>query len=64
MEFLALTDDHFVRVNDAMETCCPGVYAADDLTTSSQGALTAAAAGLHAAYSLIDGLTIGCEDPF
>ena len=47
---LALDEQGCVRI-DAMrrETSVPGIYTADDLTTWTQGALIAAAAGTHAA---------------
>ncbi len=47
---LALDGDGYVQV-DAMkrETSVPGIYAAGDLTTRMQAAITAAASGTHAA---------------
>jgi thioredoxin reductase len=56
---LALDDKGFVRVDGATrETSVPGIYAAGDLTTSSQGAVLGAAAGTLAAVRLNRALTV------
>ncbi len=56
---VALDDDGFVRVDPmTRETSVPGIYAAGDLTTRMQGAVLAAAAGMHAAAMLNVELTL------
>jgi thioredoxin reductase len=55
---VALDDKGFVRVDEmTAETTVRGIYAAGDLTTPSQGALLAAAAGTRAAAMLNHALT-------
>lgn len=56
---VALDDDGYVR-SDPMkrETSIPGIYAAGDLTTRMQGAIVAAAAGVHAASMINVELTM------
>lgn len=50
---LALDDDGFVQVDPMKrETSVPGMFAAGDLTTRMQSAITAAAAGMMAAAAL------------
>jgi thioredoxin reductase len=48
----------FVQVDDAYRTSIPGVYAAGDLITERQAAIVAAAAGMRAAASLNQELTV------
>jgi thioredoxin reductase len=55
---LELDEQGYVRVNEQKETSTPGIYAAGDLTTQSQAALLAAAAGAQAAYALNHALTM------
>ena len=56
---VALDDDGYVRVDPmTRETSMPGVYAAGDLTTRMQGAVLAAAAGMHAAAVMNMELTL------
>ncbi|MBL9107383.1 MAG: NAD(P)/FAD-dependent oxidoreductase [Myxococcales bacterium] len=56
---LALDADGYVQVDPMRrETSVPGVYAAGDLTTRMQGAVFAAAAGVHAAAMLNLELTL------
>ena len=56
---LALDDKGFVRVDETTrETSIPGIYAAGDLTTSAQGAVLGAAAGMLAAARLNHALTV------
>ncbi|MFT3775000.1 MAG: NAD(P)/FAD-dependent oxidoreductase [Minicystis sp.] len=55
---VALDQQGFVSVDQHMATSRPGIYAAGDLTTMAQGAITGAAAGTMAAARLNHELTI------
>ncbi|MNX71473.1 Thioredoxin reductase [compost metagenome] len=49
---LALDQNGFVQVDARQETSCRGIFAAGDMTTQMQSAMTAAAAGYQAAAML------------
>ena len=55
---LDLDEQRFVRVSPQGETSRPGVYAAGDLTTPMQSAITAASAGMVAAAMLNHALSV------